>query len=145
MIHVINHFFLIHSELKLLIRVLFIQNISPFLAGLKPPANSSKSTGIYHIQKMEQYTIKSMVYCLGYVIDQRCFQARSPSCLFLSELKKKMAFTAKKLNFEQKLNGRNARIRKTYHSMNVIHLLRNICKEASVYILKACKRNTQKL
>ena len=55
----------------------------------------------------------------------------------MSELKK-----AKKLNFEQKLNGRGARIRTTYHSMNVIHLLRNICREASVYILKPCKRNT---
>ena len=78
-----------------------------------------------------------------YVIDQRCFQARPPSCLFLSELKKKMVFTVKKLNFEQKLNERNARIPKTYHSMNVIHLLGNICKEESVYIMKRTKEIRQ--
>ena len=85
-----------------------------------------------------QYTINPMVYCLI-----TYFQARHTSCLIPHELTK-TAFTAIWLdeiadqNILLKLNGRNARICKTYFLMDVINFFRSICKKQQLFISWNC-------
>ena len=85
-----------------------------------------------------------------------CYAGKKRVLLASSERKKPGVYGYRprqnRVTSRLKLNGRNARIRKIYCSMNVIYLFWNICKEkktqkkkTSVYILssvlkKVCKR-----
>ena len=89
------------------------------------------STGTHHNYLEDVSNIPSTRwYKLWYTIDQPPFQARQPSFLSTSELEIKRRSRPSKDEIAKflKLNGRHARIRNKYRTMDVIYLLSSICK-----------------
>ena len=132
----------------------FVQNISPFLIAWKPPANNlHNQLQLTKFGRCEPSNIPSIRLCIWleirlpgqhtiHTIHQQRFQARPPSCLLKRELEK-IAFKAIRKrngwpNFWLKLNGRNARMRKTYCSIEEYLPLKKIC-----LILKPCREIAQ--